>query len=213
MLGKKYFIIIYYLSIFVFGVAFLLINSAQAQAAEFMTADEGTFLYMNTSQLNVRYDNEMLKFVLQRDGTLRLMSRDGNNDYMSFINYVGAQGGVGYKIRTIHTRYPSMTFFEINADIGAHAMNCGYWLIGKQNGKWVTYVSLDSLVSMGYSSGNWHQIKTKINEDGTGRFILISQHEYMPPGAQYGYQRRMATDLQLELFWNEDAKWFGMRRL
>lgn len=211
MLDKKS--IFYHFSIFIFVVAFFLINSAQAQATEFMTADEGTFLYMNNSQLNVRYDNEMLKFVLQKDGTLRLMSRDGNNDYMSFINYVGAKGGVGYKIRTIHTRYPAMTLFEINADIGAHAMNCGYWLIGKQNGKWVTYVSIDSLVSMGYTSSNWHQIKTKINEAGTGRFILISQYEYMPPGAQYGYQRRMATDLQLELFWNEDAKWFGMRRL
>jgi hypothetical protein len=95
--------IISYLSVFILCLAFFLIDSSQAQATEFMTPDQGTFLYLDTRQLNVRYDNERLKFVLQRDGTLRLMSRDGKHDYMSFINYVGARGGVGYKIRTIRT--------------------------------------------------------------------------------------------------------------
>lgn len=202
-----------YLSVFILCLAFFLINSVQVPAAEFSASDDGNFLYMDTRQLNVRYDNEPLKFVLQQDGTLRLMSRDGKQDYMSFINYVGAKGGVGYKIRTIRTNDPDMTFFEINADVGAHAMNCGYWLIGKHDGQWVTYVSLDSLATMGYTIGKWHQIRTKIDEDGTGRFILISSHEYMPPGAQYGYQRKHAVDLQLELFWDDNAQWFGMRNL
>lgn len=202
-----------YLSVFILCLAFFLINSAQVPAAEFSTSDDGNFLYMDTRQLNVRYDNEPLKFVLQQDGTLRLMSRDGKHDYMSFINYVGAKGGVGYKIRTIRTTDPDMTFFEINANVGAHAMNCGYWLIGKHDGQWVTYVSLDSLATMGYIIGEWHQIRTKIDEDGTGRFILISSHEYLPPGAQYQYQRKHAVDLQLELFWDENAQWFGMRNL
>lgn len=202
-----------YLSVFFFCLAFFLIDSAQAQATEFITPDKGTFLYRNTRQLNVLYDNEPLKFVLQNDGTLRLMSMDGYKDYMSFINYFGIKGGVGYKVRTIRTSDPDMTFFEINADASAHAMNCGYWLIGKHDGQWVTYVSLDNLANMGFTLGKWHQIKTKINEDGTGRFILISRHEYLPPGATSGYQKRMATDLQLELFWNQDAQWFGMRSL
>lgn len=202
-----------YLSVFILCLAFFLINSAQVPAAEFSASDDGNFLYMDTRQLNVCYDNEPLKFVLQKDGTLRLMSRDGKHDYMSFINYVGAKDGVGYKIRTIRTTDPDMTFFEINADVGAHAMNCGYWLIGKHDGQWVTYVSLDSLATMGYTIGEWHQIRTKIDEDGTGRFILISSHEYLPPGAQYQYQRKHAVDLQLELFWDENAQWFGMRNL
>ncbi|WP_177241725.1 hypothetical protein [Selenomonas ruminantium] len=29
----------------------------------------------------------------------------------------------------------------------------------------------------------------------------------------YGYQRKFAVDLQLQLFWDQDAKWFGIRRL
>lgn len=53
-----------YLSVFILCLAFFLINSAQVPAAEFSTSDDGNFLYMDTRQLNVRYDNEPLKFVL-----------------------------------------------------------------------------------------------------------------------------------------------------
>ena len=141
------------------------------------------------------------------------MSRNGTRDYLSFTAYDGDNAGIGYKIRKIYTTFPSMQFFEIIADVGAHAKNCGYWIIGKKDGQWVTYVSIDSLTAMGYTPGEWHQISTALNNDATGRFILTSRHEYMPPGAQYGYQRKFAVDLQLQLFWDQNAQWFGIRRL
>ena len=161
----------------------------------------------------MNYDGEKILFTSMRDGTLRLTSADGRNDYLSFIPYDGRMGGVGYAIRPIYSMFPSMTFIEIIADVGAHAKNCGYWLIGKRNGQWVTYISIDSLAQMGYTPGEWHQIYTNANKDATGRFILTSRHEYMPPGAQYGYQRKFATDLTLQIFWDQDAHWFGLRRL
>lgn len=104
-------------------------------------------------------------------------------------------------------------FFEINATIGAHEQNCGYWLIGKENGQWVTYVTLEDLAKNGYAIDQWRQIVTKINTDGSGRFILLSQYEYMPPEATFGMQRRYCTDLQLELLWDDAAPGFVMRRL
>lgn len=184
-----------------------------AQETGFLESEKATFLYMDTRTLNMNYDGEEILFTSMRDGTLRLTSADGRNDYLSFIPYDGKMGGVGYSIRPIYTIFPSMIFIEIIADVGAHAKNCGYWLIGKRNGQWVTYISIDSLAQMGYTPGKWHQIHTAANQDATGRFILTSQHEYMPPGAQYGYQRRMATDLTLQIFWDQDAHWFGLRRL
>ena len=186
---------------------------ASAQETGFLTSEKPTFLYMDTRQMNVSYDDESLKFVLQRDGVLKLMSRDGQNDYMSFRSYDGESSGVGYQVREIYSIFPSMQFFEINADRGAHAKNCGYWLIGKRNGQWVIFVSLDSLATVGYTPGQWHHISTVTNGDATGRFILTSQHEYMPTGAQYGYQRRYAVDLRVQLFWDQSAQWFGLRRL
>ena len=192
---------------------FMAVPSASAQETGFLEPGQSTFLYMDTRVLNETYDGESIKFVLQRDGVLRLMSRNGNYDYLSFTGYDDTNAGIGYKIRKIYTMFPSMTFFEIIADRGAHAKNCGYWIVGKRDGNWVTFVSIDSLASMGYTPGEWHQISTAMNSDATGRFILTSSHEYMPPGAQYGYQRKHAVDLRLQLFWDQNARWFGIRRL
>ena len=192
---------------------FAIPSTSSAQETGFLTPGESTFLYLDTRVLNETYDNEAIKFILQRDGVLRLMSRNGTRDYLSFTAYDGDNAGIGYKIRKIYTTFPSMQFFEIIADVGAHAKNCGYWIIGKKDGQWVTYVSIDSLAAMGYTPGEWHQISTALNNDATGRFILTSRHEYMPPGAQYGYQRKFAIDLQLQLFWDQNAQWFGIRRL
>ena len=188
-------------------------STSSAQETGFLTPGESTFLYLDTRVLNETYDNEAIKFILQRDGVLRLMSRNGTRDYLSFTAYDGDNAGIGYKIRKIYTTFPSMQFFEIIADVGDQAKNCGYWIIGKKDGQWVTYVSIDSLAAMGYTPGEWHQISTALNNDATGRFILTSRHEYMPPGAQYGYQRKFAVDLQLQLFWDQNAQWFGIRRL
>lgn len=187
--------------------------SAFAQETGFLTPGNSTFLYMDTRVLNETYDNESIKFVLQRNGVLRLMSRNGKHDYLSFTGYDGTNAGIGYRIRKIYTMFPSMTFFEIVADRGAHAKNSGYWLIGKCNGQWVTFVSIDSLANMGYTPGEWHRIFTSINSDATGRFILTSVNTYMPPGAHYESQRQHAVDLKLQLFWDKDAHWFGIRRL
>jgi len=192
---------------------FIIPQAVSAQETGFLTPSNSTFLYLDTRVLNETYDDEAIKFVLQRDGVLRLMSRNGTHDYLSFTSYDGNNAGIGYKIRKIYTMFPSMQFFEIIADAGAHAQNCGYWLIGKHNGQWVTFVSIDSLAQMGYTPGEWHQISTELNADATGRFILTSRHEYMPPGAQYGYQRKFAVDLRLQLFWDQKARWFGIRRL
>lgn len=190
---------------------FIFDPSVSAQETGFLESEKATFLYMDTRTLNMNYEGEKILFTSMRDGTLRLTSADGRQDYLYFIPYDGKMGGVGYAIRPIYTIFPSMTFIEIIADVGAHAKNCGYWLIGKHNGQWVTYISIDSLAQMGYTPGEWHQIHTAANKDATGRFILTSQHEYMPPGAQYEAQRKFAVDLKLQIFWDQDAQWFGLR--
>lgn len=131
-----------------------------AQETGFLESEKATFLYMDTKTLDMDYDGEKIRFTSMRDGTLRLTSANLEHDYLSFIPYDGKMGGVGYAVRPIYTIFPGMTFIEIIADVGAHAKNCGYWLIGKRDGQWVTYISIDSLVQMGYTPNEWHQIRT-----------------------------------------------------
>ena len=189
------------LALFLLCIVCLLADAPKVRAAEFLTADDGTFLYMNSRELAISDEEEGVQFFLADDGTLQLMNKNTQDVYKTFVPL--EQGMVGYRVRDVFTAKPENIFFEINATIGAHEQNCGYWLIGKENGQWVTYVTLDQ----------WRQIVTKINTDGSGRFILLSQYEYMPPEATFGMQRRYFTDLQLELLWDDATQGFVMRKL
>ena len=182
-------------------------------------AEEEAQIVANTDVLNNETDlaleisdeEEGVQFFLADDGTLQLMNKNTKDVYKTFVP--AENGMVGYRVRDVFTANPENIFFEINATIGAHEQNCGYWLIGKENGQWVTYVALEDLAKNGYAIDQWRQIVTKINTDGSGRFILLSQYEYMPPEATFGMQRRYFTDLQLELLWDDTTQGVVMRRL
>ena len=200
------------IGVFLCAFSFLM-PPAAAQETGFLSTEKATFLYGSTKTLRMNYEGETVRFTLLPNGVLQLSDSSGYTNYLSFTSFSGSNTGIGYAVRPIYTIFPSMTFIEINANQGAHAMNCGYWIVGKRDGQWVTYISLNNLASMGYTTNQWHQITTAANEDATGRFLLTSSHEYMPPGAQFGYQKKRAVDLRLQLFWDQDARWFGMRRI
>lgn len=207
-IGKKLFSC---LSLFLLCILCLLADAPKVWAAEFLTADNGTFLYMNSRELEICDEEDGVQFFRADDGTLQLMNKNTKDVYKTFVP--SEQGMVGYRVRDVFMANPEKIFWEINATIGAHEQNCGYWLIGKENGQWVTYVTLEYLAKNGYAINKWRQIVTKINTDGSGRFILLSQYEYMPPEATFGMQRKYCTDLQLELLWDDAAQGFVMRRL
>lgn len=207
-IGKKLFSC---LSLFLLCILCLLADAPKVRAAEFLTADNGTFLYMNSRELEICDEEDGVQFFRADDGTLQLMNKNTKDVYKTFVP--SEQGMVAYRVRDVFMANPEKIFWEINATIGAHEQNCGYWLIGKENGQWVTYVTLEYLAKNGYAINKWRQIVTKINTDGSGRFILLSQYEYMPPEATFGMQRKYCTDLQLELLWDDAAQGFVMRRL
>lgn len=162
-------------------------------------------------QFNFKDNKEKLKFVHADKYILKLMSRDNKHDYLSFLNYRTKKGAQSYGIRIIKTDDPNRTFYEITATEGAHGRNCGYWLIGRYKDSWVTFISIDHLRKMGFDPGLENRMTSEITPDG--KIIFTNEHSYMPPGGRYGYQRRFAPDLRLELFWDEDAQWFGIRKL
>lgn len=196
----------------IFSIVCLLVSYAgivSAAGTVFMTRVDKTFLYMDKKVVSYNYDGETISFRLQPGGKLILTNASGSQTFLRFSAYDGSEGGVGYSIRPIYSVNPSNTFYEINADAGAHAQNVGYWVIGKKDGKWVNYVTIDSLAAVGYTAHEWHRIGTEINSNG--EFLVTSSHEYMPTGAQYGYQRQMAVDARFQLFWDNNAEWFGIK--
>ena len=186
-------------------------NMSISQAGQFAPMAKGTFLYMNTRELVLDGEGEQVYFVMGKDNVLRMCSRDGKKVYSTYAEKYGDNAGIGYRITRITMKDSDKVFFEINADQGAHAKNAGYWIVGKYKGEWVPFIDLDTLAEYGYTVNEWHQIGTTVDENGD--FILTSSHEYMPPGAQFGYELRHAKDFEANIFWDEDAEWFGVKRL
>lgn len=181
--------------IFSFWIVTLL--QTTAFASHFDTFTTSNFLNYSTKTVNLNGDGERVSFILQDDWILRMKSRDGKNDYLSFMSYYGDKY-LDCGIKKLQLRDPKKICFEINMIAGVHGKNSGYWLIGKYGEKWVTFVSLDSLASVGYTPNEWHSISTKVNENGD--LILTSRHS-------------TGVDFQAKLFWDSKAQWFGIQRI
>ena len=191
-IGKKLFSC---LSLLLLCITCLLANGTTAQAAEFLTPDKSAYLYMNTRELDIRYDNEEAKFILRDDGVLQLTSQDGKAAYLALASTEKDPYAASYTIRKFGITNSEKAFYEIHATAGAHEQTCGYWIVGKHNGQWVTYISLESLVPMGYDLNGYHQLHSRINENNSGRLILGD------------------AIIQFEFFWDDAAQWFGVRRI
>lgn len=191
-IGKKLF---FCLSLLLLGIMCFFAAPPQTQAAEFLTPDKSAYLYMNTRELDIRYDNEEAKFILRDDGVLQLTSQDGQAAYLALASTEKDPYAASYTIRKFGITNPAKAFYEIHATAGAHEQTCGYWIVGKHNGQWVTYISLESLVPMGYDLNGYHQLHSRINENNSGRLILGD------------------AIIQFEFFWDDAAQWFGVRCL
>lgn len=182
-------------SLLALGIMCFFAAVPKAQAAEFLTPDKSAYLYMNTRELDIRYDNEEAKFILRDDGVLQLTSQDGQAAYLALASTEKDPYAASYTIRKFGITNPAKAFYEIHATAGAHEQTCGYWIVGKHNGQWVTYISLESLVPMGYDFNGYHQLHSRINENNSGRLILGD------------------AIIQFEFFWDDAAQWFGVRRI
>lgn len=147
------------------------------------------------------FDFENEKYRLEEDskGILHLKSSDRKSDYLSFIPYEGYTDD-DYEVKKIYTSNPNLQFLEIIASVGAHGKTAGYWLIGRYNNKWVTFVSYNSLKSMGLP--DWARITSEVNPDRSGKMILnVNKDEDYP------------DYMQIELYWSNKSHWIGMNRI
>ena len=142
-------------------------------------------------------DGQKVKFI-SNGRVMRLMSADGTKDFLSFNSFDGHYDGVDFNVRAIETTDPGMRLFEITATRGAGAKSCGYWLVGKHDGLWTTYVSWNSLANIGFRVDRWHNLSTSIVDQQ----LIVTSHD------AYGN-----TDFQTQVFWDSICQWFGLRRL
>lgn len=73
------------LSLFLLCLVCLLTDVPKVWAAEFLTANDGTFLYMNSRELAISDDEDGVQFFLADDGTLQLMNKNTQDVYKTFV--------------------------------------------------------------------------------------------------------------------------------
>lgn len=149
------------------------------------------------------FENEKYRFESDSQGILHLKSTDGKTDYFSFIpSFVSDDvfSSTSYYVKKIYTSNPDLQFLEIQMYQGIGTV--GYWLIGKHNNNWVTYVSYDALKSIGLS--DLTQVTSEVNPNRSGKMILILYidkiNEYNP------------GPIQIELYWNNTTNRIEMRK-
>ncbi|MBQ9377963.1 MAG: hypothetical protein IJU05_09215 [Schwartzia sp.] len=178
-----------------------------ASAAAVEVVGEKTFLYMDTTEVELA---DGVRAVDKKDGSLAIVDKDGKLK-LGFRNVDDAKEFVGFTVRELAVEdEEDIRFWEILADVGAHAKNCGYWLISEEKGNWRFAVTTDDLAKIGYKPNEWHVLQSEVED---GRCILTASIEYMPEGAQFEYERQFATDWQGELVWSERTRSFLMRPL
>lgn len=154
----------------------------------------------------VIFDFENEKYLLERDcqDILHLKSADGTTDYLSFVpSFIPGDDeffptfSTSYYVKKIYTSNPNLQFLEIVMLADPNGQTEGYWLIGKHNNNWITYVSYDSLKSIGLS--DLTQVTSEVNPNRNGKMILDINEDY-------------PDHVQIELYWNDTANRIEMRK-
>ena len=93
----------------------------------------------------------------------------------------------------------------MQAITGVSDSNCiGFWLIGKQNGKYVCYVNVDTLKNA-LSGG--YQYNPKIYRD---KIVVVSTVRNR--GEDLARTGKMSSFVdEVTLFWDDEAQWFGIK--
>lgn len=174
-----------------FLFAILLLGMCTAQAATFSVLGDLT-------EIKDRLAMDDVVFVRnKKDKILNIIDKN-NNKVLTF--YI--ESPFCY-VKKIVCKNPDKVFYEIKDPIGAHGELAGYWLIGQHNENWVVYVNLESLRSMGAHFCTWRT-------EAKGGTLLIPTFNYVPPSRD---SVNVNNHVNIELFWDDDAQWFGMRRV
>ncbi|MDO4203140.1 MAG: hypothetical protein Q4D07_01380 [Selenomonadaceae bacterium] len=183
-------------------------GTALAAGTIFLSQGDTTFLYLNKKEVRYVHDDETISFLLQKGGRLLLTDGRGSRAFLEFAAYDGTTDGVGYAVRKLCSANPNNTFYEILADAGAHGENVGYWVIGKRDGRWVKYVTIDSLAAIGYNAHSWHRIRSEIK---AGELVVISTREYIAPGSKDDSKTELVDDWKFQLNWDEEGSRFEIK--
>lgn len=109
-------------------------------------------------------------------------------------------------IKEIKLANSDKLFYEVICTAGAHAKLEGYWLVGKKNGEWTVFISIDNLKSFGINPDKYYNMNNKIVN---GKLIINCFHLEVPEGKSMAEGKKV-DDCYVKVDWDNNKQTFRM---
>ena len=107
-------------------------------------------------------------------------------------------------IKEIKLANSDKLFYEVICTAGAHAKLEGYWLIGKKDGEWTVFISIDNLKSFGINPDKYYNMNNKIVN---GKLIINCFHLEVPEGKSMAKGKKI-DDCYIKVDWDNNKQTF-----
>lgn len=109
-------------------------------------------------------------------------------------------------IKEIKLANSDKLFYEVICTAGAHAKLEGYWLVGKKDGEWTVFISIDNLKSFGINPDKYYNMNNKIVN---GKLIINCFHLEVPEGKSMAKGKKI-DDCYIKIDWDNNKQTFRM---
>lgn len=109
-------------------------------------------------------------------------------------------------IKEIKLANSDKLFYEVVCTAGAHAKLEGYWLVGKKDGEWTVFISMDNLKSFGINPDKYYNMNNKIVN---GKLIINCFHLEVPEGKSMAEGKKV-DDCYVKVDWDNNKQTFRM---
>ena len=109
-------------------------------------------------------------------------------------------------IKEIKLANSDKLFYEVICTAGAHAKLEGYWLVGKKDGEWTVFISMDNLKSFGINPDKYYNMNNKIVN---GKLIINCFHLEVPEGKSMAEGKKI-DDCYVKVDWDNNKQTFRM---
>lgn len=107
-------------------------------------------------------------------------------------------------IKEIKLANSDKLFYEVICTAGAHAKLEGYWLVGKKDGEWTVFISIDNLKSFGINPDKYYNMNNKIVN---GKLIINCFHLEVPEGKSMAKGKKI-DDCYVKVDWDNNKQTF-----
>ena len=107
-------------------------------------------------------------------------------------------------IKEIKLANSDKLFYEVICTAGAHAKLEGYWLVGKKDGEWTVFISIDNLKSFCINPDKYYNMNNKIVN---GKLIINCFHLEVPEGKSMAKGKKI-DDCYIKVDWDNNKQTF-----